>query len=138
MMRKKFYKRGLRFECTGCGQCCTHPGGYVAVTAEEAGEISKFLEIDEGEFLEDYLLPGPDEQSFQLRSRSNGECILLQENRCSIYALRPLQCRTFPFWPENLKSAYRWKLTAQECPGIGQGRLFEEVEISRLLSLMKK
>ena len=28
----------------------------------------------------------------------------LRRKSCSIYGVRPLQCRTWPFWPENLAS----------------------------------
>ena len=36
------------------------------------------------------------------------DCVFLKEDpergrkTCSIYPVRPLQCRTWPFWPENL------------------------------------
>lgn len=31
---------------------------------------------------------------------------------------RPTQCRTFPWWPQNLISDYDWQLTARDCEGI--------------------
>lgn len=33
-------------------------------------------------------------------------------------AARPTQCRTFPWWPQNLISDYDWQLAARECEGI--------------------
>ena len=59
-------------------------------------------------------------------------CIFYGEKGCTIYEARPTQCRTFPFWKANLKSRYRWKLIEEECEGIGQGRLFDFVEIEAI------
>ena len=35
MTEKPWYHQGLRFECTGCGDCCTGAPGYVWVNKEE-------------------------------------------------------------------------------------------------------
>jgi hypothetical protein len=49
-----------------------------------------------------------------------------------------MQCHTFPFWPENLKSRYRWKQLKSFCKGIDNGRLIELEEIRRLVRQQKK
>jgi len=59
-------------------------------------------------------------------------CIFYGEKGCTIYEARPTQCRTFPFWQANLKSHYRWKIIEEECEGIGQGRLFDFIEIEAI------
>jgi uncharacterized protein len=57
--------------------------------------------------------------SFKSRDRA---CIFLVGGRCSVYALRPAQCRTFPFWPELLADERAWERdVASFCPGVGQG-----------------
>ena len=162
-MKRKFYKSGLRFECTGCGNCCSNPKGYVQLTMEEAGNIAAFLSLSESEFLKVYTDFQEQENTFNLKSLHEnspeilsqnsspqekinspeqtpriGDCIFLVNNRCSIYPVRPLQCRTFPFWPENLKSQYRWKIVAEDCPGINQGRVYLSEEIETILALTKK
>lgn len=152
-MKSRFYKNGLRFECTGCGNCCSNPDGYVTLTAEEAGKIAAYLEITETEFLEKYADLDPDGNTFKLRSFTAasipngmkmeqppkvGDCIFLHDDRCIVYPVRPLQCSTFPFWPENVKSPYRWKIVAQDCPGIDEGRVYLSEEIEAILALMKK
>lgn len=43
---------------------------------------------------------------------------------CAIYPARPLQCRTWPFWPENLRSKENWNRAGRRCHGINQGRRF--------------
>lgn len=135
---EKFYKDGLCFECTGCGNCCSHPDGTVMLTSEEAGAIADYLEMDEAGFLEKYLDISPGVNGLHLTSYDNGDCIFLENNQCQIYPVRPMQCRTFPFWPENLKSAFRWKQTAHQCPGINLGRRHSKAEIDTLLSRMER
>ncbi|MHC4300490.1 MAG: YkgJ family cysteine cluster protein, partial [Planctomycetota bacterium] len=62
------------------------------------------------------------------------DCIFLRnrggQRGCGIYCVRPNQCRTWPFWPENLASVNAWNRAAVKCPGINRGRLysFEEIE----------
>lgn len=138
MKRKKFYQNGLHFGCTECGNCCSDTSGYVELTEDEAENIAGFLKLPEADFLEKYVELQDKGSTFQLKSHQNGDCIFLVENRCTIYPARPLQCRTFPFWPENLKSNHRWKTTAALCPGINQGRLYPEEEIESIVDLMRK
>ncbi|NOX37052.1 MAG: YkgJ family cysteine cluster protein [Calditrichaeota bacterium] len=84
-----------------------------------------------------YLDPGHQDQ-WQLRSHPNGACIFFDGQGCQIYPVRPLQCRTYPFWPEHLKSAYRWKMVARQCPGVNRGRLYSAEEIVQMANQMKK
>jgi len=44
-VEKPWYQDGLRFKCTGCGQCCTGSPGYVWVSPEEAEAMAKHLKI---------------------------------------------------------------------------------------------
>jgi Fe-S-cluster containining protein len=65
---------------------------------------------------------------FHLRNPTS-DCVFLDGARCTVYAARPGQCRTFPFWRENMsKRLWEGKL-ARECPGIGQGKLYTRAEI---------
>ena len=63
-----------------------------------------------------------------IREDETGRCIYY-ENGCSIYPVRPLQCRTFPFWPEYLRSPESWDEAARRCPGVNQGRIYSKAEI---------
>lgn len=124
---KKFYEQGLRFSCTSCGECCRLPGGKVRISSEEIETISGYLSLDRQSFLRENALQ--DEQGWALEDEDHSACIFLQDDLCSIYDVRPEQCRTFPFWPENLKSAYRWKQLKSYCPGIDYGILHSREEI---------
>ncbi len=67
------------------------------------------------------------------------DCILLARDpetgltRCTVHRERPTQCRTWPFWPENLKSKRTWRQAGAECEGIGQGPQvsYREIALNR-------
>jgi Fe-S-cluster containining protein len=112
-----WYKDGLRFKCTECGQCCTGSPGYVWITQSEAEAIAKFLKIPMDEFLRKYTRPVGNRISLKEHSKAY-DCVFLKGKKCQVYGVRPKQCRTFPWWKENLESPERWKETAARCEGI--------------------
>jgi len=121
----------FRFMCLlGCTKCCQLSNGFVFLTEEEASRIAEFLSISENDFIQTYT--NISKGKLCLRDGENQACIFLKDGKCGIYFVRPMQCRTYPFWPENIKSPARWKLTATECPGIGKGRVFSDEEIRRI------
>ena len=56
-----------------------------------------------------------------LTTPQDSDCHFLEESGCSIHAVKPVQCRTFPFWPANVKTRRDWKALKSYCPGIGVG-----------------
>lgn len=116
---KPWYKEGLRFECTQCGQCCTGAPGFVWVSAEEREKIAQYLNISQEEFSEKYLRHVDGRISLKEKS-SSYDCVFLHNNRCTVYPVRPVQCRTFPWWATTLKSERMWKEAAQYCEGINE------------------
>ena len=50
-----------------------------------------------------------------------------------VYPVRPLQCRTYPFWPEVLASRQAWQREARRCEGINRGRAVPAGRIRRQL-----
>lgn len=129
--RPYFFDQGLRFECTGCGKCCTGESGTIFVNDEEADRIAEVLGMSREKFLEKHAYPYKGGHS--IRERENGDCVFLDGKLCRIYEARPTQCRTFPFWPEVLRSEKNWKEAARECEGIGQGKLYRKKEIMAIL-----
>lgn len=129
--RSYFFDDGLRFECTGCGKCCTGASGTIFVNDREAGEIAQKLGMATEAFLGTYAYPYKGGHS--IREKDNGDCVFLNGKLCGIYEARPTQCRTFPFWPEILRAEKNWHATAKECEGIGQGRLHSKKEIMAIL-----
>lgn len=57
---------------------------------------------------------------------------MLKEGKCTIYEVRPLQCRTYPFWHQNLINQKIWDKEKDHCPGIGKGRRYTKEEIESI------
>ena len=74
-----------------------------------------------------------------LKEFSNGDCVFFDNDtrHCEVYDLRPRQCRTWPFWDSNLKSPEAWAETCEDCPGSGQGKLYQLDEIEERRRVMK-
>lgn len=114
---KPWYSEGLRFKCTECGKCCTGGPGYAWVTKEEIHAIADYLGLSVKVFGKRYLRYVSGRYSL-LEKGPNFDCIFLKDKRCEIYPVRPAQCRTFPWWKENLSSPEAWKEAAKYCEGI--------------------
>lgn len=117
MEKELWYKDGLRFGCTQCGKCCTGSPGVVWVGDKEIDEMAAFLQITPLEFVEKYTRRIGTRLSLT-EDQKTYDCAFLKENRCQIYGARPKQCRTFPWWSENLKSQEAWEEAAARCEGI--------------------
>jgi len=113
-----WYKEGLRFKCTGCGGCCTGSPGYVWVSEEEIVRLSEFLKLSQEEFVRKYTHVLYGRISLKELPRSHYDCVFLEGKRCSVYSVRPKQCRTFPWWKDALSSPQAWQETAARCEGI--------------------
>ncbi len=112
-----WYKEGLRFKCTECGQCCTGAPGYVWLTDEDIDQLTKGLKISREDFLKKYTRTVNGRISL-IEDPETFDCVFLKDNKCSQYKTRPKQCRTFPWWKDNLRSKAAWENTAKRCEGI--------------------
>lgn len=128
----KFWAEGIRFQCQGSGKCCLSRGtyGYVYLTLKDRQRLAKVHHITTTKFTRTYC----DKTGgyFHLKHPEK-DCSFLEGKRCGVYEARPAQCRTWPFWPENM-NARAWKRDVVAfCPGVGKGRLYTAKEISGLL-----
>lgn len=131
-----WYAGGLRFTCSQCGDCCTGAPGFVWVTDDELAAIAKYLGRPAAEVRDLYSRSARGKRT--LRERDNGDCVFLDAKRgCTIYPVRPPQCRTWPFWDSNVETPEEWQKTCEVCPGSGQGELIPVEEISRRLKVIK-
>jgi Fe-S-cluster containining protein len=51
------------------------------------------------------------------------DCVFLRldstgKASCAVHAVRPSQCRTWPFWPESIQSPEAWEALGKACPGV--------------------
>ena len=113
---------GLRFECTQCGRCCTTRGdyAYVYLNRAETRDLARHLGVPLARFKRERTFV--DEDGWRQLRFSDGRCTFLDEaGRCGVYEARPIQCRTFPFWPEFVDDG-EWTAEVSElCEGIGRG-----------------
>lgn len=66
---------------------------------------------------------------WKLKNGPTEACQFLQNKRCSVYAARPMQCRTWPFWPETMKPKAWTGEVAKFCPGVGKGKIWSAAEV---------
>ena len=106
-------------KCASCeGNCCIGESGYIWCTPKEIDEMASFLKLSRDTFLKDYTQKVDYRISLrELKIKDSFHCIFFDADKrgCSIYPVRPKQCRTFPFWDhfkENIDEVVK------ECPGI--------------------
>lgn len=129
-----WYRDGLRFGCTACGDCCTGGPGYVWVNREEIGALAQHLGLENLAEFEQLFVRNVGVRK-SLHEFPNGDCVFFdsQARRCTVYEFRPRQCRSWPFWNSNIRTPQDWQQTCKMCPGSGQGRLYplDEIETAR-------
>jgi len=122
----------LPFSCQQSGRCChqREEYGYVYVNAQEREQIAAELDLSLGEFNKQYTRSEEDGSRVLLfRDRA---CIFLRDGLCTIHAVKPVQCRTWPFWEELLESAESYEREVLRfCPGSRVGERVPAAEIRR-------
>jgi Fe-S-cluster containining protein len=90
--------------------------GYVWVKPDEVRALAELLGMTVHAFGTRYvrrvgarlaLVDGP-----------GGDCVFLSAKTCSVYEARPVQCRTYPWWSDNLADPGAWGVAATQCEGI--------------------
>ena len=133
-----FYQEGLRFTCqSGCRYCCGVEPGFVFVSQDDIRRLCLYLQLSTNEFLQRYCrkVPMGSISYVSLVERENRDCVFLNQLGCDVYAARPLQCATYPFWSTVLADKKSWELEADWCPGLGKGELHTKSEIDKLLEM---
>lgn len=132
-MRKRFYDNGIRFACQGDGKCCKNHGQhtFVYVTFGDRKRLAAHLGMTVAEFTRSHTQAADGLVHLKDIDR---ECPFFRENRCQVHPARPWQCRTWPFWPENMHPQAWERNVAAICPGAGKGRLYTADEIERIVN----
>jgi Fe-S-cluster containining protein len=131
-----WYAEGLRFTCSQCGNCCTGGPGYVWISEIEIERLAAHLKLTREKVIDEYCRKVEGRWSLRERRTPQGlyDCIFLRSpegggrKSCSIYPVRPLQCRTWPFWPELMSNRANWDRASKRCHGMNEGRLFTPAE----------
>ena len=95
MENQPWYKDGLRFECSQCGDCCTGAPGYVWTNKAEIAKLAETQEMTIDDFESEYVRKIGIRKS--LREFPNCDCVFFDTDSraCSVYDARPRQCRTW-------------------------------------------
>ena len=131
------YPSAVRFRCIKCGKCCgdtKEKTRHVLLLKREAEEISKKTLQPILDFA--VKIEGRAPYNYEMKKTAEGgHCLFLENNHCTIYLLRPLICRFYPF---ELKIAMNQKyefLFTDECPGINQGKTLDYASFKKLFRL---
>jgi Fe-S-cluster containining protein len=121
------YPKHIHFECNGCALCCADSESKsrnILLLETEVNRIAQKTLKTREEFGEE--IEGQSPYAHRMKKRKSGRCVFLNENdRCSIYEIRPLICRFFPFELKDLgEERYAFAYT-DECSGIGKGAELE-------------
>lgn len=117
-------KDGFSYEfdpscCESCGgKCCTGESGYIWIDESEISKFCVAFDMSRDEFENKFLIKVGVRRSIREKAYEGGfACIFFDENNknCSVYELRPQQCRTFPFWDHFKKNLKELKA---ECVGV--------------------
>jgi len=140
-----WYSDGLSFTCTQCGNCCTGGPGYVWISDIEIDRLAAHLQISPDDVIERYCrrIGGRISLTEHRTAQGNFDCVFLKEEPipgnpsskrriCTVYPVRPLQCRTWPFWDGNLESQENWTRAARRCPGMNTGKKYSLTKIESL------
>ena len=128
------YEKGIKFKCQGSSKCCVSRGtyGFVYLSEKDLKKISYFLKI-KTEIFKKKFCQYTNKFLHLKEVNKNGNCIFLKEKKCTIYNARPTQCRTWPFWAENMNSKKWNQDIIKFCPGIGKGQFISKKKIDKLL-----
>lgn len=129
------YKNGIRFECQGSGKCCVSRGsyGFVYLSDNDIQRFSKYFKLSLQKFKDKYCQMTDGFIHLTEKNKFEGKCIFLKNKKCSVYKSRPSQCRTWPFWNENMNAKIWNEDISINCPGVGKGNIIPSEAIKNLL-----
>jgi Fe-S-cluster containining protein len=134
------YPKGVRFECTRCALCCGDTEErvrHILLLESEAETISKIVSKPVEEFARKVAGQGPYACEMK-KTRVERACVFLVGRTCTVYAVRPLLCRFYPFQLQQAGDGKGVFSYTEECPAIGKGErlkrgyfrdLFEEARV---------
>jgi Fe-S-cluster containining protein len=112
----QWWHDGVDFGCTACGKCCVNDG-EVWFDMDEFYELSEYLNMSYTDVLDDYaeeVKSGWVKLKDKKETSTGHGCVFLgdDDKTCGVYSARPIQCRTYPYWPRLLTSEDAWKKEA--------------------------
>jgi Fe-S-cluster containining protein len=128
------------FECGKCGLCCgdtKQKTRHILLLESEADTVSAATCLPKLVFTKEVVDKTP--YCYEMKKDDEGRCFFLKDNQCTIYTLRPLICRFYPFelkFDQN-KNTHVFNFTP-ECREIGKGKLLTKKYFKELFLLAKE
>jgi uncharacterized protein len=134
------YPANIHFDCNQCGICCgdtEQKTRHILLLDAEAKIIESQTSLEKTDFSNQIANKNPFEH--EMKKTNDGKCVFLKGNKCTIYLLRPLICRFYPFELrfDKDKQVHIFDFTF-ECPGIGRGKEFSEIDFEGLFDLAQE
>jgi Fe-S-cluster containining protein len=104
--------------------------GYVYLSFSDRKRLAAHFKLSTSQFTAQYTKKV--DGLYELKYTGK-DCPFLEENKCLVYPARPWQCRTWPFWPENMDQQVWDQEVVPSCPGAGKGKLYSAEEIEEIL-----
>jgi len=140
LLRRKVkfeYPASVRFRCVKCGICCgdiEEKNRRILLLPQETKQIVKTALQPTARFA--VKINGVEPYSYEMKKRGeDGKCVFLENDRCTIYAVRPLICRFYPFELKSSRGGKYSFLFTEECPGIGKGGILSEDYFRKMFRL---
>jgi len=130
------YPKNIRFKCIKCAICCGNTETWtrhILMLEAEARRISEATLQPIRKFAKKTSRHEPYVYEIK-KTRKEGKCIFLKNKLCTIYALRPLICRFYPFELKTTKNGKYTFSPTSECPGLGKGKHLREAYFRSLLN----
>jgi Fe-S-cluster containining protein len=141
LLRRKVkfnYPDAVRFRCVKCGICCgdtKEKTRHVLLLKPEAEQIAKATSQTTTQFA--VKINDAEPYGYEMKKKAeDGKCVFLENDRCTIYSVRPLICRFYPFELNSRGGKYSFFFT-EECPGIGKGGILSEGYFRKMFRLAR-
>ncbi len=131
------YPKNIRFLCSHCGKCCRDTEEKIRrilLLESDVDRICKENSLDVDEFAKESNCSKP--YICEMKKTKSGICFFLKNNLCTIYEIRPLICRFYPFPLESLGNNRHSFSYTEKCPGIGNGPLLKKIFFENLFNEM--
>lgn len=128
------YPENVRFQCTRCTKCCGDTPTktrHIIMIDVEARRICEATLQSIVTFA--HRIEGRTPYVYEIRKNQTGKCVFLNKDSCTVYALRPLVCRFYPFKLKPRKRGGHLFSFTNECPGIGKGKRLTLEEFRELM-----
>lgn len=125
-------RQPIKFKCSACGACCKNVRDSIVLEPLDAFRIVR-AKLKNGctDSADDILWSMADLKElsrgfnvFVLRTvNDSGVCNMLNNNRCTIYSVRPRTCRLYPFTADPCPEEHRikWYLCTEQSHHFGSG-----------------